>query len=987
MTGALAVLGESLSDREPAPSVAQEMVFSEGSHLAFDLSPDGRTIVFDLVGQLWLVPVTGGEAQPLTDALRDSTDDRDPEFSPDGRRVLFWSDRADTNGFYAYELNTGTIRGVPLAEDADYPHAWSPDGREVLSSPLLRGQGPPANALQVNEVSTGASRRIRLEGLQFPSARNAAWTPDGMTIVFINPELPFGPLGQLWEVAREGGAAKPLLPPGSQAMAPAPSPDNTRIAYYAVDTADVLQLWVLHRATGSVSRLTRHSGKVDPADHRFRVRWTPDGMHLIYVWDGRLYSLAADGGTPREIPFRARIQFAASSRRPGAYALPRSGSTIAARSFDALAISPDGEQIAVIALDSLRVVTVDGRARSLAKVERGASGVTWSPDGRRLVWSAGPAGREALFLTTVDGGTARRLTSLPGGARRAAWSPDGQSIAFVYADTGASPSTRLLLMAADAPSPVAVPTVDLGAVTGMAGWPFNVVPQWVPDGSALMIQQGSAAVLVPLQGERRRVALPSSAAFLRLAPDSALLFTHGNQVWRQPLFADSSRSAAPMLVVREAASHLSVSRSGAIAYVSGDGLVVRRTDAQVTRLAWPVRFSVPAPPPLLIRNAHVVASAGVSAMAHDILLTDGVIARIAPAGTIRAMPGVAIIDGSGRFVMPGLINGHSHLDFGETQLPAQLYHGITTIRNPHGQPLNWSAARRDDLDAGLLLGPRLLTGALLNPGCFFETCAQNDIDQYPRDVGETTRSIELMRTFGASHVKMYRPFTMKAGARMIAQAHAQDLRVIGHIAHTLPLLAAGIDGKEHGAQQLDRTTPTLQLDLMALSLASGITVTPTIAVAGQIGRVLDDSTLRLEPATLFLSRTSTAARAISQMIQPANRGWSESWVREWSSRAARLHRMGVRIAVGTDAPLPWLVHLELELLVGAGLSPIEAIRAGTIQTAQALGIDRQVGAVREGYLADLLILDADPTSDIRNTRRIQQVISRGFVVNRQTLLR
>lgn len=986
LAGAVATPWPSREGQEA--SRLQEFVVQEGSHLAFDLSPDGRSIVFDVLGQLWRVAATGGEARPLTNALRDTTDDRDPEFAPDGQRILFWSDRADTNGFYTYELATGTIRPVPLPEDSDYPHPWSPDGREILSSPIVRGQGPPASALQIVDVASGSVRRISIRGLPYPSARNGVWTRDGGSVIFINPEFPLGPLGRLWEVSRDGGAAIALLPEGSLAMAPAPAPDDSRIAYFGPDATGTLQLWVLDRTVGVARQLTRHAGRFDPADHRLRARWTPDGRRLVYTWNGRLYAVDAAGGEPDEIRFSARVRLPTAVRRPGAYPLPVAGAAVPARGFDALALSPDGERLAIVALDSLRVVSLDGRVRGVAPTGGRVTGIAWSPDGRRIAWSAGTAGREDLNITNTEGGTTTRLTALPGGENRPSWSPDGQRIALTYADTGARPTTRLLVIPALGSTPIGsvAGAQDLGTLAGLGSWSFNIMPQWRPDGSTLVVQQGGAAVLVRLSGDRRRVELPAGSAFVRVSADDALLYTRGNQVWRQTISADSSPLGPPELLVEEAASHLTVSTSGAIAYVAADGIVVRRSDGGTRRVGWPVRFRPPTPVPVLIRNARVVDSAGVSAAPRDLLLSDGIITRIAPGGTLSPPSSAIVIDGSGRYVIPGLIDAHAHLDNGVEQLAAQLFHGITTIRNPHGQPLNWSAARRDDVAAGILPGPRILTGGLLNPGCFFESCPQNDLDQYPRNPRETARSIALLRAFGASHVKMYRPFTVKAGARMIAEAHAQGLRVTGHIAHMLPLLAAGMDSKEHGAQQLDRTTPTLHEDMIAVSRASGIVVTPTIAVVAQVGRVLADSTLRLDPATQYLMRVPSANRAISQMIQPTNREWADLWVREWSARAVRLHRAGVPIAVGTDAPMPWLVHLELESLVEAGLTPLEAIRAAALQSARALGIGDQVGAVREGYLADLLLLDADPTADIRNTRRIHLIIAQGRVVDRSALL-
>ena len=181
--------------------------------------------------------------------------------------------------------------------------------------------------------------------------------------------------------------------------------------------------------------------------------------------------------------------------------------------------------------------------------------------------------------------------------------------------------------------------------------------------------------------------------------------------------------------------------------------------------------------------------------------------------------------------------------------------------------------------------------------------------------------------------------------------------------------------------------PTLQEDLLLLAARSGVTVSPTIAVVDQIPRVLGGSTLRNDPASRFLAGRTTLNDRLARLILPANSEWAEIWTNVWRDRTRRYRDAGVALAVGTDGSLPWLVHLELENLVAAGLSPIEALAVATSGSARALGIDSEVGTVQIGKLADLLLLDADPTSDIRNTRRIRAIIAQGRLVNRDGLLR
>jgi imidazolonepropionase-like amidohydrolase len=103
---------------------------------------------------------------------------------------------------------------------------------------------------------------------------------------------------------------------------------------------------------------------------------------------------------------------------------------------------------------------------------------------------------------------------------------------------------------------------------------------------------------------------------------------------------------------------------------------------------------------------------------------------------------------------------------------------------------------------------------------------------------------------------------------------------------------------------------------------------------------------------------------------------------------AKLHRAGVSLAAGTDSPfywMPWALHRELEEFVASGLSPLEAITAGSLNAARVLRAEKEIGTVEEGKLADLIILDANPLEDIRNTRKIWKVIQGGKVVDRDAL--
>jgi imidazolonepropionase-like amidohydrolase len=312
---------------------------------------------------------------------------------------------------------------------------------------------------------------------------------------------------------------------------------------------------------------------------------------------------------------------------------------------------------------------------------------------------------------------------------------------------------------------------------------------------------------------------------------------------------------------------------------------------------------------------------------------------------------------------------------------------VTTVRD-QGSSMARLAAYADAIAAGVFPGPRIGYG-----GFQFYSDWPYDEDQWrgiepEADADHIKRSVGLAEAFGAQHIKTRTFRRWDINARMISEAHRRGMRATGHCAHLLPLIAAGMDAKEHIGLCEARGDTYMYDDMVQLFRATRVEVVPTIAYFDLAIRVNERPALVEDDAEVkpFLPERESFEWMIN--LSTADR---KTWIaNEQHSRegALKLLRAGVTIGTGTDIwQIPTGVHMELEQLVAAGFTPAQAIHAATGAAARILGAEQDLGTIEVGKWADLIFLDADPLIDIRNTRKIWQVMQYGRVIDRPAILK
>jgi Tol biopolymer transport system component/imidazolonepropionase-like amidohydrolase len=971
----------------PLPTETIAIRVHEGTTLGFDLSPDGRSIVFDLLGQLWELPGGGGAARPLTDAVRDTAEDLDPSWSPDGRRIVFRGERHGRTGLWLLEPGTAAPRQLTQLRDPDGfdgQAAWSPDGGAIAFVRLV----PPDSAsrewrsrLAWIDPAGGEAHELPVADAAGHDFRDPAWAPDGRRLAVVaNSARDARGGGRLWLVERRTGRATPLTRRTAVALAPTFAPDGRRIAFFAPDSVDRTQLWVMMVDSAGAAPV-RLTGQADVTPTR--ARWTRDGRWLLYGADGRLWRVPAAGGTPAEIPFTAALSFQRPRRRLPPARFPEPGTPQHVRAFMGLAISPDARSVGMLALGRLWVMPVDSAPRAVADVPLDAHHLAWSPDGGTIAWSAGRWRQEDLYATDLATGATRRVTALPGREDHPMYAPDGIHLAFMHEPSEDSTILRIV----DARARAVSDRAHARALAAERG--ADAV--WLPSSDGLLYLTGgfaprrpSKAAVVLLSGGRRAVSgTPDSPLFPQWTA-GALVFVRHARLWRAPFDGTDSLAPAEPLGA-DPAIYPSAARDGTILFISEGGLRLRSPDGRERRLGWPLSYTPPVAAPVLIRNARIIDGTGAPVTPpRDLLIERGRINRIAAGGTLAA-GGARVVDARGAFLIPGLVDLHAH-EYRPELMRGFAWFGVTTIRD-QGSAIGPLVATADAVAAGKLPGPRVDFG-----GIQFYTDWAYDLEdgqgvEPEADPDHVRRATALAEAFGSAHMKTRTFRRWDINARFIAEAHRRGMRVTGHCAHPLPLVAAGMDAKEHAGWCEPRSDGLIYDDMVQLYRAAGIGVVPTIS-ASTFALFVNrhPNALEADPELApFLPERS----ALGWMLELDSAGRREyERYADWARKAtAKLARAGVTIGAGTDIwQIPSGIHLELEEMVAAGLSPLEALHAATGAAARIIGAERDFGTIEPGKWADLVILDADPTADIRNTRRIRAVMQAGRLLDRDAVV-
>lgn len=412
--------------------------------------------------------------------------------------------------------------------------------------------------------------------------------------------------------------------------------------------------------------------------------------------------------------------------------------------------------------------------------------------------------------------------------------------------------------------------------------------------------------------------------------------------------------------------------------------------------------------PLVIEGVTLVDGSGRPPLAGvTIVIADGRF-RSVTTQKVAAPAGAQRIDGSGKFAMPGLMDVHVHLRgargrggsgpdeaVGIAALHSYLYSGVTTIYDA-GNDADFILGLREKERSGQIVAPRIFaTGALVTAPNGHGAQLGVTIEDFAKDRAKLdahiARKPDMLKITQDEHGWGTRPMIDALPAelleRIILYYHAHGIRTTIHISNELrswEAIYAGVDSLAHPVIQGPVSDRFLNMmRVKRIPQASTLTIGEGYSRLAEHPEFLDQPLYKatLDPAEILRLKTEESKR------QAENRWawWMKVMTPVAQENLKKLNAAGAVVALGTDQSLGPAVHRELELLVGGGISPAEAIRIGTLNAAVFLGKQRELGTVEEGKLADLVLLSADPTRDIENAKRIDTVIKGGRVVDRGAL--
>lgn len=413
----------------------------EGTWLSIDLSPDGQTLVFDMLGDLYSMPFAGGDATRLTSGL---AYDAQPRFSPDGKKLVFVSDRDGADNLHVLDLATKQVTAITRGKVSVYLSPdWSPDGKYIVASKggfrgnlpklwMYHADGGSGVALYSDPPNPAPGTAVQQAGAAFSADGKTIWYTQRAGAWHYNAQFP---QYQIWIYNRDTGEREAQSSRYGSAVRPTLSPDGKWLVYgsrYEEKTG----LRIRDLATGDERWLAYPTQRDEmesraPMDALPGMTFTPDSKELIASYGNRIWRVPVDGSGQTEIPFRVQTTVEAGPELAFRYPISDS-TTFTVRQIRDAVPSPDGRQLAFVSMERLYVMDwPNGTPRRVSTLDAIEADPAWSPDGRSIAWVTWTNTGGRLYKSSISAGRSSAAVALSRGSatlRTPAWSHNGARI-------------------------------------------------------------------------------------------------------------------------------------------------------------------------------------------------------------------------------------------------------------------------------------------------------------------------------------------------------------------------------------------------------------------------------------------------------------------------------------------------------------------------------------------------------------------------------